>query len=178
MTDQLRAARREALSETAPTRRGPRQRRLEGRPGSLQGGTRPQHLSLRQPARLNLLLIPLVLFGCHERSNRHDGPHPTAYASPTEFQWTGDLISYDALDEYDWNTVWDLVFVEFEAFDFSGVIRVQIFDDDFVEILDETWVGYGDDVLIRTSSAAGVSGQWRVRITSDDLWGDLALRFD
>jgi hypothetical protein len=55
---------------------------------------------------------------------------------------------------------------------------VQIFDDDFVEILDETWVGYGDDVLIRTSSAAGVSGQWRVRITSDDLWGDLALRFD
>jgi hypothetical protein len=192
MTDQLRAARREALSETAlsetalsetaPTRRGPRQRRLEGRPGSLQGGTRPQHLSLRQPARLlallPLLLIPLLLFGCHERSNRHDGPHPTAYASPTEFQWTGDLISYDALDEYDWNTVWDLVFVEFEAFDFSGVIRVQIFDDDFVEILDETWVGYGDDVLIRTSSASGVSGQWRVRITSDDLWGDLALRFD
>ena len=84
-----------------------------------------------------LLALPLGAAGCHKsKRHSHIDPHPTAFASSTEFIWVGDLRNYDALDEYEWNTVWDEVFIEFDAHDFFGEVRVQIYDDAFDEIFE------------------------------------------
>lgn len=125
------------------------------------------------------LAVPIMAAGCHKKSRRSTvDPFPTALASSTEFFWSGDLRNYDALDEYVWNTVWDEVFIEFQAFDFFGEVRVQIYDDLFDEIFDETYFGGGGDLIINTTSELGFSGEWTVVITSFDVYGDVRLRLD
>ncbi len=127
-----------------------------------------------------VLATPLVLAGCyHSHNSRHHvSSHPTAFATPSEFTWTGDLVGYDATDEYLWDTVWDEVFIEFEALHFFGEVRVQIFDHFFDEIYDETFFGSGGDLLVQTSSELGFSGEWRIVINSFDVDGDVTLRLD
>ena len=124
------------------------------------------------------LAVPLLAAGCKKSRRSSVDPFPTAFASSTEFFWSGDLRNYDALDEYRWNTVWDEVFIEFLAFDFFGEVRVQIYDEFLDEIFDETYFGVGGDLKINTTSDLGVSGEWTIVITSFDVFGDVRLRLD
>ena len=127
-----------------------------------------------------LLLSPLVLAGCHKSHRRHQPVEvlPQAFASSTEFTWSGDLRAYSAFDEYIWDTVWDEVFIEFEGFDFFGEVRVQILDDSLDEVYDETFFGSGGSLQVKTSSDLGFAGEWTVRITTWDVFGDVRLRLD
>ncbi len=126
------------------------------------------------------LALPLLAAGCH-KSHRRSQPaetHPQAFASTTEFTWTGDLRSYDAFDEYLWTTVWDEVFIEFEAFNFFGEVRVQILDDTLTQIYEETYFGSGGHFHVNTSSELGFAGEWTIQITTWDVFGDITLRLD
>jgi len=136
----------------------------------------------RRPGWALAVAAPLILTGCYH-SHRHAVPvvvvpHPTAFASDTEFTWTGDLVAYNATDEYLWFTVWDEVFIEFEGLDFFGEVRVQIWDDLLEPIFDETYFGSGGDILVNTSSELGFAGEWTVRITTYDVFGTVTLRLD
>ena len=138
----------------------------------------PSRIGSRATKLALIFLVPLALVGCHERRHRHVEPHPAAFASSTEFTWSGDLRGYDAFDEYIWDTVWDEVFIEFEAFDFHGDVRIQILDDTFTVVFDDTFFGTGGDLLVQTSSDLGFSGEWTIRITSDRVFGDVRLTLD
>ena len=131
---------------------------------------------------LGLSVVALVaLPGCyesHSHHNHHEIPHPTAFASETEFTWTGDLVGYGAKDEYLWFTVWDEVFVEFHGIDYFGEIRVQIWDDFFDLVFDQTFFGTGEEIVVNTMSELGFAGEWTVRITSFDVFGSVTLRLD
>jgi hypothetical protein len=126
-------------------------------------------------------LLP-ALAGCYNHTSSTDHvaavPHPTAFASPTEFTWTGDLFGYSATDEYLWDTVWDEVFIEFEAVDFFGELRVEIYDHFFTKIFDETYFGSGGHLQVNTMSELGFSGEWTIFITSFHVDGGVTLRFD
>jgi len=103
---------------------------------------------------------------------------PTAYATDTEFTWTGTFTAYNATDEYLWTTVWDEVFVEFVGIDFLGQVRVQIFDDTNVQIFDETFLGNGDFQQVNLVSDLGFAGDWTVIVTTFDVFGQVTVRFD
>ena len=103
---------------------------------------------------------------------------PTAFATDTEFTWTGTFAAYSATDEYLWVTVWDEVFIEFVGIDFLGQVRVQIFDSTNVQIFDETFLGNGDFQQVNLVSDLGLAGEWTVIVTTFDVFGQVTVRFD
>lgn len=132
-----------------------------------------------------LLGTAFTLGGCYDDDDDYDCVYPpppstlpTAFATPTEFTWTGALSAYSATDEYLWTTTWDEVFIEFVGIDFFGQVRVQIFDSTLVQIFDETFLGGGDFQQVNLVSELGFAGDWTVIITSFDVFGQVTVRFD
>ena len=74
--------------------------------------------------------------------------------------------------------MWDEVFVEFHGIDYFGEIRVQIWDDFFDLVFDQTFFGTGEEIVVNTMSELGFAGEWTVRITSFDVFGSVTLRLD
>lgn len=154
----------------------------EERTGGDTSGRRVARRGARPTAMLTALGVALLaLAGCHHHHDDHVvivEPHPTAFASETEFTWTGDLIGYSARDEYLWDTVWDEAFVEFTGLDFFGEVRIEIYDEFFDKIFDETYFGSGGDIGVNTATELGFSGTWSIVITTYDVHGAVTLVLD
>ncbi len=130
-------------------------------------------------AAIPALMTLLLLVGCHT-GNRHSHfeNHPKAVASPFKFVWGGDLIHYDAFDQYIWDTNWDEVFIEFSAYDFIGEFCVEIYDGVGDLVFADTYFGVGGDLFVSTQTKLGYSGNWVIEINSFDLTGDVQLTLD
>ena len=95
--------------------------------------------------------------------------------SEGEFSYVADLTDFNAIEEYDWDTSSDEAEVEFDAFNFDGSMRVQIFDDDGDSIYDETFNGGGHVQDNDFTDSDGRRGEWRIVLTSMDADGRVNL---
>lgn len=118
-------------------------------------------------SRLTRCLIVLLLGGLVATSTsckRHrNDPHVVEH--PLAFHWNARLVNYNETDEENWYTIQDYAFVEFEAFDFSGEILVEIYDDHDDLIYSRSYLGDGGDLYALDETLDGDEGDWYIVIS-------------
>lgn len=82
------------------------------------------------------------------------------------FRYEADLDRYNRVETYRFDTYLDRARVTFDATDFSGSFRVEIFDDHDLLIYDRTFVGDGGDERHGDDTAHGDEGDWTVVVTA------------
>ncbi len=124
-----------------------------------------------QPAiSLTILLGLASLPGCRGDND----PHVlNLYA---EFTYETEMDNYTAVDDFDWQTPGGITRVDFEAFNFGGTVRVQVFDDDGDEVYDRTFSGSGHVQDHQDETDTGDSGEWEIVITSTNADGRVYLK--
>ena len=108
--------------------------------------------------------------GCHH--DRNDIDVSTSFA---EFQYEGDFDHYTDVEQYRWETPLEQAFVDFEAFDFHGELRIEILDNHDVLIYDVLFIGDGGDFFVEDETLVGDPGEWIIVITAHDAHGFVRL---
>ncbi len=125
-----------------------------------------------QPAiSLTILLGLASLPGCRGDNDPH------VLNMFANFTYEAEMDNYTAVDDYDWHTPGGITRVDFEAFNFGGAVRVQVFDDDGDEVYDRFFAGSEQHIqehLDETDS--GDSGKWEIVITSTNADGRIYLK--
>lgn len=136
----------------------------------------------RFPA-LALLLLPLApLTACH----RHHDRETVIVADETTFYLDRDLVYESNTRYYDWTTVNDSARVTLRAEDFHhGSVRIRIFDDIGIEILDEVywwhqghWILGDVDFKVVTFTDVGEPGLWTIRLDVEAFDGRIRLELE
>jgi hypothetical protein len=113
-------------------------------------------------------LLPL---GC-----RLDENDPETSGGKLRWSWSAELDNYSAVEEHEWDTIYDEATVAFEAWDFDGLVRIEVFDRNREKIFDDTIRGNGDCKSVTGDTDDGRDGHWLIRITCTDVDGDLRIR--
>ncbi len=117
-----------------------------------------------------LLLLVVAPMGCKSKRN-----HPIVESTFGDFIYEGVFQNFTDIEQFDWDTPHFEAFVEFEAEDFFGEVRVQIFDDDNFPIYDSTFVGNGGDLFVSDETDFGEPGEWIIIISSFHVDGYVRL---
>ena len=121
--------------------------------------------------------VLLLISGCH---NHGCGciNEAVAVADDFFFQWSGEFHHYFDSVEYEWeNSLLD-AYVHLEGFDFSGSVRVDIYDGLNVLIYSGEFIGFGGYFDAKTVTDLGLFNPWYVVITSEDVSGNVTLTLD
>ncbi|HIA26531.1 MAG TPA: hypothetical protein EYN79_00180 [Planctomycetes bacterium] len=103
---------------------------------------------------------------------------PVAVADEFFFQWNGEFHHHFDSVEYLWeNSLLD-AYVHFEGFDFSGSVRVDIYDGLNTLIYSGEFIGFGGYFEAKTVTGLGFFNPWYVVITSEDVSGNVTLTLD
>ncbi len=128
------------------------------------------------PRRLPLLLLllfacsALALGGCR-KSNR-----PYVLTQLDEFFFEVDFNNSTEVDIYEWRTTFDRAQVSFNAHNFSGLLRLEIFDDRGEQVYDEFYDGHGGhEQDFRLTDDQGADGEWQISITTGDVDGRVTV---
>ncbi len=122
-----------------------------------------------QTWRATLLFLAL-LPACDTRTSAH------VVITFGEFTYHAFLNNTNNVEQYRWETPFEVAFVDFDAIDFRGDIRLEVLDDHDVEVYDRTFVGEGGDLLVFDETAAGDPGEWIIILTTTDADGDVFIR--
>ena len=98
------------------------------------------------------------------------------YTSSEEFSYHKDLFGYTGVELHEIETYDHEGTVIFEAWDFSGVVKVEVFDDHDELIYSRTFTGDGGDEYHVDDTADGDEGDWRIELTFLEVIGEVSIR--
>lgn len=130
------------------------------------------------PVRIFAVSLIGITLGVMAGCNRDNRPLVRVSSQNGTFVWDARM------DDLNRDEDWDFVFfdreagVEFESYDLSGTVEVEIFDDDGKLVFHDVFRSHGGREIEFDKSDPGESGEWTVRITVVGGHGHGVLRIE
>ncbi len=125
-----------------------------------------------------LLVAAVVVPGCYDYDDDYydddyydDDNGSSFYA----FQYDRVFALATGVETFTWDSIYDQVFVEFEAWDFLGSVLVEVFDAANALIYLEEHLGAGGYQFDTDQTLPGIAGQWTIRITTTAADGQVQV---